>query len=324
MLFCGKNPAMRISVFVLFLVLSAFSQAQEAAVSLPKLSFMPVTTTADPANDTTTLPGIKVQPYHFDVAENTTIVRHAGYITLMHNDFHIPAWTYHRISKALLKGPTQKRPSGYPKDQQYLALKSTFYEGSGYQHGHLAPAGDFKRSKELYTESHYMTNMAPQHGCLNEIGWCYLESMTRNWASESETTVTHVVSGCVLGAFSDSLCYDNGFVVYVPAYFYKAVFIEDTLHPENSRAIGFVVANDYLSKEGAKAAQCSIDNIEQLTGLNLFSGCTKLDEAELAQLEKTIGTFSWNFSTDCGGKQCESVYSGNRIHPKKRQKLRCQ
>ncbi len=315
------------TLFAFFVLLVVHvGRAQEAVLtSLPKPSFMPVAAADDPTNDTAVALKIAVKPFHFAKTENTTVIRHTGYITLMHNVYHIPAWTYHRISKEQLKtvDTNSKRRGGYPKDAQYQALKSTMYDGSGYQHGHMAPAADFKRNSTLHRESNYMTNMAPQHGCLNEIGWCYLESMTRNWASESGSTVTHVVSGCLLGNFKDSLCYPNGFKVYVPAYFYKAILIEDTLHPEKSRAIGFIVANDYLSKEAAQLAQCSIDDIERLTGLNLFMGCTQLDENELLVLEKTIGTFSWNFTTDCGTKNCESVYSGKRIHPKTRKKLKC-
>lgn len=257
--------------------------------------------------------------------DSLTLIRHDGFISQMDNAHHLPLWVYHRISKQLLdQGKTRKRPSGYPRDPEYDTLKRNAYESSGYQHGHMAPAGDFKRDSVLYRDSHLMTNMAPQHGCLNEIGWCYLESMTRNWAAENNNTVTHIVSGYVPGKWVDSLCHPNGLKIYVPAQFFKAILIEDTLHPEWSRAIGFVVPNDYLSREAAQQSAVSIDEIEALTQLDLFAACTQLSATQLDKTENTIDLFIWEgYKTDCGSKKCESVYSGKRIHPSKRVKLRC-
>lgn len=257
--------------------------------------------------------------------DSATLVRHDGYVSEMHDVYLLPLWVYHRISKQMLdSGITRERPSGYPADQTYTQLKRSMYDGSGYQHGHLAPAGDFKRDERLFRESHFMTNMAPQHGCLNEIGWCYLESMTRNWASEDSTTVTHVISGCITGHWIDSLCHPSGVKIYVPARFFKAILIEDTLHPERSRAIGFVVPNGELTREQAQEAACAIDEIERITQLDLFAGCTRLPVEMLAKLERAPGVFGWQgYKTECGSKKCESVYAGNRIHPSKRKKLWC-
>lgn len=258
--------------------------------------------------------------------DSLVLVRHDGFISQIDTKHQLPLWVYHRISKQLLdEGKTRKRPGGYPSDPEYITLKRNAYESSGYQHGHMAPAGDFKRDSVLFRDSHFMTNMAPQHGCLNEIGWCYLESMTRNWAAEDSTTVTHIVSGYVPGKWVDSLCHTNGLKIYVPAQFFKAVFIEDTLHPEWSRAIGFIVPNDYLSREAARQAAVSIDEIETLTRLDLFADCTRLSTAQQEKTELHVGRFGWDwYKTDCGSKKCESVYSGKRIHPSKRTKLRCE
>lgn len=278
-------------------------------------------------NDDTTVEAFsrELKSVSEELEDPTTFISHKGYQSLMHDVYHVPVWVYHTLSKDKLdKGVKQTRPTGYPQDDQYTVLTKTMYDKSGYQHGHLAPAGDFKRSKDMYYESHYMTNMAPQHGCLNEIGWCYLESMTRNWAGESGNTVTHIISGSVVNDFRDTLCYDYGFKVYVPAKFFKAIFIEDKKNPENSRAIGFIVSNEYLDKDGAKSAQCSIDKIEKLIGYDLFAECTNLSKATISKVESKVGKFDWSKGTECGGKECESVYSSRRIHPDKRKVLICE
>ena len=38
----------------------------------------------------------------------------------------------------------------------------TDYKGSGYDRGHLPPAGDMAWSKEAMSESSFLTNMSPQ------------------------------------------------------------------------------------------------------------------------------------------------------------------
>ena len=317
---------MKLSLLILFFS-ATFSYAQ--GPRFRDQHFIPAKTGTDTDNITKTDSSGTEQavpkPYHFAASENLTLVRHEGFISAMHPVFNIPAWTYHRISLALLpEVSTPKRPGGYAGDPEYTSLKGSAYGGSGYDHGHLAPAADFKRSKELYIQSHYMTNMAPQHGCLNQIGWCYLESMTRNWAVESPNTVTHVISGCILSEFSDTLCHPSGLRICVPAYFFKAVLIEDTIHPALSKAIGFIVPNDDLTKEAAQASRCSIDAIEVVTGLDLFSGATKLDQLLLAQVESKTGSFGWEgYKVDCGTKKCENIYTGKRKKPEKRTKLLC-
>ena len=41
------------------------------------------------------------------------------------------------------------------------------YKGSGYDRGHLAPAGDMKFSRQTMIESFYMSNMSPQLPAFN-------------------------------------------------------------------------------------------------------------------------------------------------------------
>ena len=52
------------------------------------------------------------------------------------------------------------------------------YANTGYDKGHMAPAGDASSIKEMY-ETFLMTNMTPQKPLLNRMAWRMLEEHTR-------------------------------------------------------------------------------------------------------------------------------------------------
>lgn len=54
------------------------------------------------------------------------------------------------------------------------------YSGSGFDRGHMAPAGDMKRSRKVMSESFFLSNMSPQVGIgFNRHIWKNLEEAVR-------------------------------------------------------------------------------------------------------------------------------------------------
>ncbi len=108
--------------------------------------------------------------------ENTLIIQNFAYNSCIDTKLNVPLWVSHAISKELIeKGKiTRDRPGDYTRDPQFPIIKLNGYSSSGYDHGHMAPARDFKWNSGAWCESFYMTNMAPQHGCFNQKGWCHL------------------------------------------------------------------------------------------------------------------------------------------------------
>lgn len=259
-------------------------------------------------------------------------IHHSGYLSQMHKVYNIPVWVSHTISHKMLKQAdslhltrSKNAPSGYPKDPGYTVLKSNLYNSTGYDHGHLAPAADFGYNQTYYNECFYMTNMAPQHGCMNQKGWCYLESQCRTWARENPGSIMYIVSGPVLKShkqqpvFSDTLCIKKNLKVYVPSSFFKAVCIYDEKN-NTAQSVGFIVPNSDVSNDEVKTMHMSIDELELATGLDLFSDLS--DELE-AETEANLAALKYNAASDCGnGKACTSVYS-RRTTPGKRTKCRC-
>lgn len=247
------------------------------------------------------------------------LITHTGYISCMSTEFNVPLWVYEKISFSLLQGATQQRPGSYPKDPAYPILKGKAYEGSGYDHGHLAPAADFKRDETLYEESFYMTNMSPQHGCFNQKGWCLLESNVREWAEERPASEFYIFSGSIIDEHTnDFLCIGN-VTVTVPSSFYK--IIAERKSGKFIKGVAFLMANSDVNGKDVESTRTTIDEIEDLTGLNFFPQLTSTEEPKVEGKE---GDYIIENLPECARRNspCSTVYS-NRVLPENRTKLLC-
>ena len=74
------------------------------------------------------------------------------------------------------------------------SAKPSDYVKSGYDRGHLCPAGDMTQSVEAMSETFYMSNMSPQVPGFNRGIWKSLEEQVRKWGKEEQI---HVVTGPV-------------------------------------------------------------------------------------------------------------------------------
>ena len=70
------------------------------------------------------------------------------------------------------------------------------YKGSGYDRGHLPPAGDMAWSKEAMSESFFLTNMSPQVPALNRGMWRILEEQIRTWALKEQEL--YIITGTII------------------------------------------------------------------------------------------------------------------------------
>ena len=273
---------------------------------------------------------LRWQDHSFDefpyAAAEVSFIDRPGYQSLMHNGYHIPIYVAHCIDAARINSPMAGaiRASGYPKDPLYPALKKDVYASTGYDHGHLAPARDFKDDSALYRESNYMTNMAPQHGCFNQKGWCYIESLCRHWCTSDPGSTYYIVSGPVLrttgqSLFIDSLCIRDDFKVFVPRYFFKAVLAINE-RTGGGKAIGFIIPNTSIENSEIRYMQTTIDELERATGLDLFAYLPNRIERKI---EFQIGNFDFQgVRSECPEKDCDKVYT-NRVLPEDRTKLIC-
>ena len=96
------------------------------------------------------------------------------------------------------------------------------YANTGYDKGHMAPAGDASSIKEMY-ETFLMTNMTPQKPLLNRMAWRMLEEHTRTLLSKSKSDM-YVVNIAVYNTGSGIRM--NG--IPVPSGYWKIVIVDGT------------------------------------------------------------------------------------------------
>ncbi|CAM9100597.1 unnamed protein product [Discosporangium mesarthrocarpum] len=96
-----------------------------------------------------------------------------------------PRWVLERINKFTVGGPGDRRSrrSSFHTDKRIDALfRSTLddYRGSGFDRGHMAPAGDHKTTQEVLNETFALTNISPQMGSFNRSYWRKFEAFIRS------------------------------------------------------------------------------------------------------------------------------------------------
>ena len=109
------------------------------------------------------------------------------------------------------------------------------YRGSGYDRGHMCPAGDNKWDEDAMYESFLMTNMCPQNQQLNSGLWNQIEMQCRYWAKKYGKL--YIVCGPIYLRGEYQTIGPNR--VMVPEAFFKAVICLDG----ETKGIAFVCRN---------------------------------------------------------------------------------
>lgn len=259
------------TVLVLFL-LSCTKQKSDQDVTVPEEKF---------AID---IPKAEGDDYYLPKSTTNEIVKHK-YYTLSYNENHEQAeWVAYELKKNQLSYTNHHRP--YFEDDPQVETGSASwrnYKKSGYDKGHLCPAGDRRFSEEAFVETFYTSNISPQLNDFNAGIWNRLEQKTRYWASKYDGV--YVVTGGVLSNDLESIGKEK---VSVPKYFYKILL-------DNSRGeyktIAFLLPHEDSEKPLNKFV-VSIDKIEKMTGIDFFPRLP--DEIE-NKLEQSSDYKGWSF-----------------------------
>ena len=160
------------------------------------------------------------------------IVKH-DYYTLSYNEkFEQAEWVAYELKKEYLKNNDFKRPY-FIEDPKVTTGSADWrnYKKSGYDKGHLCPAGDMEFDKKAYDDTFYTSNISPQNHEFNSGVWNRLENKVRYWAEKYNDV--YVVTG---GVLKDSDIKIGTEEVSVPKYFYKIVL---TKSGKEHKAIAF-------------------------------------------------------------------------------------
>jgi len=210
------------------------------------------------------------------------VIRHTDYALGYAEPHEQAAWVCYVLSKTECKGEEKRGSSFYP-DNAVTTVSATNadYKSSGYDRGHLAPAGDMSFSATAMKESFYYSNMSPQVPAFNRGIWKLLESQVRTWGQVSGPLL--VITGPVL---TDSLPFIGVNEVAVPDWYYKIVVNPSSVPPQ---AIGFLLRNEASEKNLYEFA-VTVDAIEAVTGIDFLPG---LPEADQQKIESQVNGSYW-------------------------------
>ena len=213
-----------------------------------------------------------------------------GYVVSHNNWLKIPNWAAYHVSSTTLHG-TLSRSNDFRDDQDlkpWQRSEPADYKRSGYDQGHMAPAGAMKRGKEAMSESFLLSNMVPQVGVgFNRGIWRILEDRVRDWA------VARGEGWVFVGpAFQEA---DGGGLmkfkligksrVAVPTHCFMILVTKDKMGKTD--AIAFLIPNAKAKEDHLSDYLVSIHDIERLTGLDFLDQLPDDQEDELESRRPT-------------------------------------
>ncbi len=241
--------------------------------------------------------------YQPKASSKGSIIEHSYYSLSYSEENEQAEWVYYKLSPQMTNGEAS-RSDNFRPDPKVKTGSATLadYAASGYDRGHLAPAGDMSFSKEAMSESFYMSNMSPQEPSFNRGAWKNLESLVRLWGSHHDI---YVVTGPIFKNNKGSIGSNN---VTIPGYYYKVIY-----SPSRNEMIGFVLPNEKLPSAKLENYITSVDNIEQHTGIDFFY---QLEDNIENELEKQQANSYWQYSNTTAPVTQTKVTTSNQDNTK--------
>ena len=184
-----------------------------------------------------------------------------------------PRWVHEQIFSSRIDGKADRGKYDFKEDALIPALiraTKDDYLRSGFDRGHMCPAGDAKFSETAMEETFFLSNISPQYPQLNRGCWAQLEKHIRNLAAKHDAI--HVFTGPL---FLSRLEADGKrYVKYevigkteiaVPTHYFKIVFNQSNQHIES-----YIVPNEPIAKnESLESFKTTLEKVERAAGFVL-------------------------------------------------------
>lgn len=210
--------------------------------------------------------------------------QYTGFTVYFNPDTHIPNCTVYELTANEASG-TNPRDDNFHHDSNVEGCPFLDdYKYSGYDRGHMVPAGDMKWNTQAMSDCFSLANMVPQKKSLNSGAWNKLEQKVRNWAMRDSALI--VITGPIINKQD----LDNTIgvsKVVVPGSIYKVILAH---HASPMRAIAFIYPNE-KPMGGLEKHIVTVDDVERATGLDFFS--TLPDDIE-NKIEAVSDLNQWN------------------------------
>lgn len=169
------------------------------------------------------------------------------------------------------------------------------FQGSGYDRGHLAAAGNHRRSQTAIDQTFLLSNMAPQVGKgFNRDKWNELEKHVRKLARKNKNVYV-----CTGPLFLPKLEQDGSlYIKYkivgrnniaVPTHFFKVVLVE--LMNGKFELEAYILPNSVIPDDiPLTSFMVPLDSIERSAGFLIFD---KLPKNALNKINGKSGNMLW-------------------------------
>ncbi len=222
--------------------------------------------------------------YFLPTSTTGQIVHHQNY-SLSYSEPHEQAeWVAYELKASHISSTNHKRPY-FEIDNAVKTGAAHWgnYKKSGYDKGHLCPAGDRRFTQEAHDETFLTSNISPQEHQFNAGVWNRLEQKVRYWAKKNDGVF--VVTGGILKNGLKTIGDED---VAVPNQFYK-VILDNT--NGKIKVLAFIMNHENSDLPLYKFV-VSVDEVEALTGIDFFP---ELDDALEDKLEASSSYKSWSF-----------------------------
>lgn len=197
--------------------------------------------------------------------ETGLLLRRKAYIASFNGETLMPNWVAWKLTREETNGPAKRKGVGFEEDGDVPAkyrVTTYDYNQSGFDRGHMCPAGDNKWDAQAMRECFLMTNICPQLHSLNAGDWNDLEMRCRSWARKYGEV--YIACGPMVGKGA-SRKIGKQRKIAVPTAFFKVVLVMG----DTPRALGFVF-NHVDGHQPLANYVCSVDEVERQTGLDFF------------------------------------------------------
>ena len=225
----------------------------------------------------------------FESNRGDSILYFKGYSVIYSYTYNLPQYVFNIITvdqlissvgRPAVKRRTTFMPYILPNGIQ-SATNEDYYK-SGYDRGHMVPAGDFVWNKELKDETFYYVNINPQIPTLNRGVWANLESRIREKVLKYSESA-YVVTGAIFNPEYREQIGPKG--MCVPVAFFKIVYFE-----KREKMFAFMYDNTIENYFGnINDFQVTVDFLEKITEEDFFDLLN--DDLEV-KLESIIENFN--------------------------------
>jgi len=252
------------------------------AVSL--LAFSTITTAKSPCDP--------LVPYGYPTTnfKSQTLCR-TSYLQLHNNDAKTGGISFQYLTPSTVGTGNEPRTNNFRADVEVPRESRATpkeYEGTGYDRGHIAPAGDMQEDGKSMSQSFFMSNMAPQHPNLNRGIWRGLETLVRNWTVKQNRNL-FVITGTAYLERPTCLpvskpCSAGDGLVWIPDAFYKVIIDKD-----NQDAVAFIIPHEQGNFKKLVDYRITIADLQKIIGVDLIPSANPAIKQKL--LTATGSTF---------------------------------